>query len=158
MGSCNYLCEETRLIVKSRPRRKEENKNNQHLNENDVPPNNNKWCMQNICSNPAERCIESLHLHVFSLYLMCTQGLVCRFLAPIFQAACYNIRNSLLFLFHIIYYSICLWSFYCSICACQWTKEVCESIEWCYYACIPFFCLMVTYTIIRNESIRQYTD
>ena len=54
MGSYIYLCEETRLIVKSRPRRKEENKNNQHLNENDVPPNNNKWCMQNICSNPAK--------------------------------------------------------------------------------------------------------
>ena len=148
MGSYIYLCEETRLIVKSRPRRKEENKNNQHLNENDVPPNNNKWCMQNICSNVFwtgenvvlrtvnEASTYARFLIIFNVY---REGLVCRFLAPIFQAACYNIRNSLLFLFHIIYYSICLWSFYCSICACQWTKEVCESIEWCYYACIPFF-------------------
>ena len=94
-------------------------------------------------------------LIIFNVY---REGLVCCFLAPIFQAACYNIRNSLLFCFisSITQYVYDLFTaLYVHV---NERRKCVNPLSDVITHVFHFFCLMVTYTIIRNESNRQYTD
>ena len=115
--------------------------------------------MQNICSNPAKRCIESLHLHVFSLYLMCTERalfavsqllsfkqLVTTFATRYFFCFISSITQYVYDLFTALYVHV------------NERRKCVNPLSDVITHVFHFFCLMVTYTIIRNESIRQYTD